>query len=144
MMLANVNKGIPRETVAEKILSFKDGFVLLDFLFLAMAVMGNIIVLIGLLKIKLSLVGYRRFLISLVASDLFICGVHLFSLSNQFLAATVVEGVDASSTFIIIHQCLTCITRSLTLFGIFAILFNLCGMSVDNLIGVVRLFLQRL
>ena len=100
----------------------KGGFVIFDYLISLLAVFGNLIVLDAICRSHFSLKGYRRFLISLSLSDLFMCLVNVllfvFQISPFF---------ESDSQFF----------RSLQLVGFTSNLLNLCGMSTDHAIGLL-------
>ena len=111
--------------------STEGGFLILDGCLLVLSLVGNILALQGVYMTRFRLTGYRRLLISLVVGDLYLCAVHLLDKGNQLMVAASLSGCCRCSTFFI---------RSLLLVGVFANLFNLCGMSVDHYIGIVCIF----
>ena len=108
----------------------KGAFVLFDYAISLIAVFSNFLVLGGIVRAKFSLKGYRRFLISLTISDLYICIVNLLFF---FLQIALVVIVDDHA----VAECALQILRSLQLFGFFANLLNLCGMSADHVMGLL-------
>ena len=104
----------------------KGNIVAVDYITLALAIIGNLMALRGVLQGKFSLVGYRRFLLSLIASDLFICFIRFLLYLNQALATS-------SGSF---HQGALAILRSLFTLALFINLMNLCAMSIDHFIGL--------
>ena len=55
----------------------KGSFIIVDYVVLALAIIFNCLVLQGIVKAHFNLAGYRRFLISLVISELYVCAVNL-------------------------------------------------------------------
>lgn len=105
-------------------------FILFDLIIQVLAIVGNGLVLFAVVQVEIGLSGYRRFLVSLLANDLFL------SISQVFIGIYLEFGTDIDKR----HSCVGTFLDSLKLFAVFAALFNLCGMSIDHLVGIVSIF----
>ena len=87
------------------------------------AVLVNIVVLICIVQATMMLIGYKYFLTSLAVSNILISMVNI----PYFVLDTLSD-----------MACPIRVIRSLQISGFLVNLFNLCGMSFDHLLGVVR------
>ena len=103
-------------------------FIFFDYAVVFLAIIANIIVLHAVVASRIGLSGYRRFLISLTLSDLYICFVNVLTFCYQIwmLYSTTSSAEKCGANFL----------RALQLAGFFANLLNLCGMSVDHFVGI--------
>ena len=110
----------------------KGYFLYFDYCVVAIAIVVNIFMLVAVIRARITLVGYKLFLISLTTSDIYVCLVNIFSMIYQ--AITQQKFVrDRVSSFIL---CGAKTLRTLQLAGFFASLLNIVGMSFDHFFGV--------
>ena len=96
------------------------------------AILGNLMALDGVVHGNIAIAGYRRFLISLLASDIYICVVKIsIATSEKILQPFFNVSMQ-------LHKCLGEIGRSLEIGGYIAYLLNLCGMFIDHYIALVH------
>ena len=105
----------------------------IDVGILTIGLLCNIFALICVITSKFVLRCYRRFLISLIASDILM--VTLSFISTFGLNSLGQRSDPSQSQF---QHCVTVVLRNMLLACGFANLFNLLAMSVDHFIGIVR------
>ena len=93
----------------------------------------NLLTLIASAKAKFTMKAYKKFLMSLLTSNLCICFVNTL-MSSLELAAENKNISDKS------YKCFAGIGRSFEIVALVGHLLNLCAMSVDHFIGIVSCF----
>ena len=109
----------------------------IDAVVVLLAIVANCMVLYAVSQSDLSLPGHRRFLISLSAGDLYMCFVNVLTLCYIFGTTYGQENSQLSKT--LLSSCSANLLRTLKLAGFLTNLLNLCGMSLDHMIGIVSL-----
>ena len=112
-------------------------FAIFNYSVASVAIVLNLLSLIALIRCQFRLRGYRIFLISLTAGDLYVSGLNLFGLVFQSAISTD-QGFDFIDTYFN-HRYLKCgdFLKTLQLTGHILTLLNLCCMNSDNLIGIL-------
>ena len=130
----------------------------IDAMILLASAVANCFALQGAMIGEFGFACYRRFLISLLISDLYIVGVHscqilfqilsmqephLFifqsidSMSNDVSSAAAGQSLSSGSLSIEISECLVVAFRRLAIVGICANLLNFCAMSTDHFVKLI-------
>ena len=108
----------------------KGGFVYFDLAVVILAIFANCFVLIALVRSKMNVLGYRRFLMSLAMCDLYSCVVNLSTVAYQ-LSMVLFTKPPA------FMHCGANVLKTLQLAGFFTNLLNLGAMSIDQFLGVI-------
>lgn len=115
-------------------------FLIFDYIVVLVALLANSFVAIAVTRTssfgKQSF--YRAFLLSLIASDIYVSAVNILSLCYQLINefhGSPVPSVSSSDYWII--RCGANFLRTLRLTAFVANLLSLCGMSLSHFIGVV-------
>ena len=77
------------------------------------------------IRVRFGLSGYRRFLISLIASDLYICFINIITFCLPLAGS-------------LLDKCTADLIRILQIIGFIVNLLNLCAMTVDHFMGIVH------
>ena len=115
----------------------KGHLIFFDYTVIFLAIILNILALVGTVKARFVLTNYRRYLISLVISNLLICLVNVCLFINHILVV-----FNETRGFSGFQNCIACFQRSSLLFAIFANLLTLIGMSIEHFIGIVSSLLN--
>ena len=101
-----------------------------DLTILAIAVVFNSIAIDGVLHSSITLIGYRRFLIGILVSDIYICIVKAVFFIRQII--TISTHVNSS-----LIKCFYNMERTMEMIGFIAFILNLTAMFIDNFVSLV-------
>lgn len=139
-------------------MSFLNSFRIFDFCITVVALMANCVALIALTRSRFNLIGYRSFLMSLTAGNLFTCllGITIMAYDasvfsshhrDDLVSGNVTGGSNSALGYNswlghesfddVAALCASSMLRSLKLASFIINLLNLWGMSIDHLLGIV-------
>ena len=105
-------------------------FVIIDMTTSLLALISNCLIMAAVVKTKLALGGYRRFLLSLAAADIVMASTTILTFSHQTFAERY--------HFEMLEKCGNNFLRSLTLIGYFSSLLSIAGLTADNFLGIFK------
>lgn len=106
-------------------------FLVFELVISLAAIATNCVALIAMVRChQYRMVGYRRFLVSMCSGNIFLCCINLFAVALETTS-------QFASEMQLLFNCGSLVIRKLTLCAFAVALLNICGITVDLLIGIV-------